>query len=164
MIHEQTPDSSPETGPGSDAAIPEIRTPRPEDMAALAELLGELGYPATPHDVERRLRAMMGTMATVVLVATVAERVVGLATGHRHPSLHADGEIAQLTSLVVSSTVRGRGVGRRLVEAIEAWARAAGCPRVFVNTANHRAGAHAFYDRLGYDHTGRRYARNLEPR
>ena len=46
-----------------------------------------------------------------------------------------------------------------MVKAIEEWARSHGCKRVTVTTGLHRAGAHQFYERLGFEHTGRRYAK-----
>ena len=62
-------------------------------------------------------------------------------------------------SLVVASSARRQGVGDRLVKAIEEWAKGHGCKRVTVATGLHRAGAHQFYERLGFEHTGRRYAK-----
>jgi ribosomal protein S18 acetylase RimI-like enzyme len=47
------------------------------------------------------------------------------------------------------------------VAELEAFARQHGCDRIIVTTANHRDGAHRFYDRLGYEFTGRRYAKSL---
>jgi hypothetical protein len=44
---------------------------------------------------------------------------------------------------------------------VERWAVEAGCTRVAVVTAHHRSDAHAFYERLGYEHTGRRYGKSL---
>jgi len=67
----------------------------------------------------------------------------------------------QLTALVVRADMRGRGVGRTLVAAVERWAAARGADRLVLTTALHRAEAPAFYERLGFEHTGRRYARRI---
>ena len=48
-----------------------------------------------------------------------------------------------------------------LLEVAEDYARKHGCPRIVVATANHRSGAHAFYERLGWEWTGRRYGKLL---
>jgi GNAT superfamily N-acetyltransferase len=61
----------------------------------------------------------------------------------------------------VSTHVRKVGVGKALVKAAEDWARHRGCERISVTTALHRAVAHAFYERLGYSHSGRRYTKVL---
>ena len=54
-----------------------------------------------------------------------------------------------------------RNRARALVDEAEAWARAQGCRRIIVTTALHRTGAHAFYERIGYAHTGRRYGKDF---
>ena len=56
---------------------------------------------------------------------------------------------------------RGQGIGRALLEAMEGEARRRGCELLFLTTAERRADAHAFYERAGLEHTGRRYSRRL---
>jgi GNAT superfamily N-acetyltransferase len=92
----------------------------------------------------------------------VADRVVGIATAHVYVTLHGEHPAAMLSGLVVDDTVRGRGVGRRLVDAIGVWARRHGARKLVVTTALRRAGAHAFYERLGFQLTGRRYQERLD--
>jgi len=138
-----------------------IRSASACDAVAVSALLTELGYPTLASSVPDRLARLAATGWATALVAE-EEALVGLATGHVLPVLHADGPLARLTVLVVAPSARGRGVGRRLVEAIEAWARSKGCARIAVTTALHRAEAHAFYERIGYEHTGRRYAKVLD--
>ena len=75
--------------------------------------------------------------------------------------LQRDGPAARLTALVVREDARGRGVARALVAAVEAAAREAGCVELHVTTANHRADAHAAYRALGFEDTGRRFAKRL---
>ena len=94
-------------------------------------------------------------------VVSLGERVIGMITVHLRHTLNHAAPIAQITLLVVDETVRSRGAGRALVEAAEEWAGERGAKRVAVTTALDRAGAHAFYERLGYAHTGRRYAKDL---
>jgi len=48
------------------------------------------------------------------------------------------------------------------VEAVEGWAREQRAHRVTVASGLARAEAHAFYERLGYEHTARRYSRLLQ--
>ena len=95
------------------------------------------------------------------MVATDGGEVVGLATVHLRHALNHAAPLAQLSLLVVDERVRGRGVGRALVAAAEAWAREQGCHRMIVTTALQRSDAHAFYERIGYAHTGRRYGKDF---
>jgi GNAT superfamily N-acetyltransferase len=85
-----------------------------------------------------------------------------LATVHLRHTINHEAPIAQLTLLVVDESRRSRGVGRALVEAAERWAHAEGCHRIVVTTALQRTGAHAFYERIGYRHTGRRYGKDFD--
>lgn len=137
-----------------------IRDARAADAEAIADLLGQLGYPAAPGAVGSRLERLV-IVGDRVLVAEVAERVVGLAHLHVSPTIEHERPAAKLGALVVDESHRGEGIGRALAEAMEAEARARGCGIFFVTTAERRDDAHAFYERLGLERTGRRYGRTL---
>jgi GNAT superfamily N-acetyltransferase len=137
-----------------------IRDARPDDDAAIAELLGQLGYPADAKAVRRRIERMLAAGDRLV-VGEVVGRVAGLANLHVSPSIEYDAPAAKLGALVVDEAHRGTGVGRALVAAMEAEARARGCAVFFLTTAERREDAHAFYERIGLACTGRRYAKAL---
>ena len=137
-----------------------IREARPDDAAAIADLLGQLGYPSDAGRVERRIERMLAAGDTVV-VAEVDAEVVGLANLHVSPSIEYDAPAGKLGALVVDDAHRGAGVGRALVEAMETRAREQGCAVFFLTTAERRSGAHEFYEAVGLEHTGRRYAKTL---
>jgi N-acetylglutamate synthase-like GNAT family acetyltransferase len=139
---------------------PTIRDARPEDSAAISDLLGQLGYRTAVEDVEARLEGMRAAGDRVV-VADAGGTVVGLAALHVSPSLEYDAPAGKLAAIVVEKAHRGTGVGRTLVEAMEEEARERGCGVFFLTTAERRADAHAFYERLGLEYTGRRYAKTL---
>jgi GNAT superfamily N-acetyltransferase len=80
---------------------------------------------------------------------------------HRFTALHDDADVAMIMALVVAARARGRGIGRELVDAAVATARDWGSTRLLVTTHVRRADAHAFYERLGFEHTGRRYVLTL---
>jgi GNAT superfamily N-acetyltransferase len=138
-----------------------IRDAQRGDSESIAQLLDQLGYPADPAAVESRLERLR-IVGDRVVVAEVDGRVAGLAQLHVSPSLEFDRPAAKLAALVVDETRRGKGVGRALVETMEARARARGCVLLFLTTAEHREGAHAFYRRIGLEHTGRRFAKRLK--
>ena len=138
-----------------------IREAAHGDASSLANLLGQLGYPADARDLPRRLTRLTARGSAVAFVAELEGSVVGVATAHAFASIHAGHDVAWLTTLVVAQEARHRGVGRALVAAAEGWARTHDCRRLSVTTALHREDAHAFYDRLGYQHSGRRYTKTL---
>jgi GNAT superfamily N-acetyltransferase len=138
-----------------------IRTPRPGDVDAIAALLAELGYPTSPEAVQARLTELGKQTHVVVFVADAGQGAAGLATAYIVPVVHADRPVAVLSALVVHEGQRRRGVGRQLVEAAQAWARDRQAYRITVSSGLARQGAHSFYERLGYEHTSRRYSRLL---
>ncbi len=138
-----------------------IREARPDDAEAVAGLLDQLGYPAPVDAVARRIERHRASSCDSLLIALRRGRVVGLATLHVSLALEYDGDAAKLSAIVVDAEHRRRGVGESLVTAVEAEARARGCVLLFLTTAEHRKDAHAFYRRLGFRETGRRFAKEL---
>jgi N-acetylglutamate synthase-like GNAT family acetyltransferase len=137
-----------------------VRDARLEDSAAIADLLDQLGYPADGAEVEARIERL-ATAGDRLVVAELDGHVVGLADLHVAASLEYDVPTGKLAAIVVDEAHRGTGVGRTLVEGMEAEARVRGCGVFFLTTAEGRADAHAFYERLGLERTGRRYAKLL---
>ena len=138
-----------------------IRAPTATDAEALARLSTQLGYPADAASMPERVTRLAGDPNARAFVASDGERVVGMTTIHLRDTLNHATPIAQITLLVVDEAIRSRGAGRALVEAAEAWAHSRGAKRVAVTTKLDRVGAHAFYERVGYAHTGRRYAKDF---
>lgn len=69
--------------------------------------------------------------------------------------------VAYVEVLAVSEAAAGHGLGRRLMERVDAWARARGCVRVDLNVfcANRRA--RGFYEHLGFREETVRYVKDL---
>ncbi len=123
--------------------------------------MAELGYPSSAEETRPRLERLLASDADRVLVAEHEEALLGLGCVHRFFGIHDTEPIALITAIVVTERARGTGVGRALLGALEETARAWGCRRLLVTSANHRSGAHGFYERRGYELTGRRYAKSL---
>lgn len=139
-----------------------IRDAREDDAAALAPLLDQLGYPASADAVRRRIELLAASGADRLVVAELGGRIVGLAAIHVSPSLEYDEPAAKLSAIVVDREHRRRGIGEALVAAMEAEARTRGCGLIFLTTAERRRDAHAFYRRIGWEETGRRFAKRLD--
>jgi GNAT superfamily N-acetyltransferase len=138
-----------------------IRTATPGDVPALAALATHLGYPATPEAMGERLARIAARDDYETYVAERDGRVVGFAGVMHGLSYVYDPPYARLLSLVVEPGERGKGTGAALVAAAERWASERGAGQLHLTTALHRDGAHRFYERLGYERTGARYARKL---
>lgn len=140
-----------------EATLAVIRGARRGDAPAVAELLAALGYPSPVEHIERRIADCAGSISTTVLVAGLAETIVGVISIHCIPLFHADGFLGRITSLVVAAEYRQHGIGRLLVAAAEEFGWAHGCTRVEVTSGDHRPDAHAFYERVGYKLDCRRF-------
>jgi GNAT superfamily N-acetyltransferase len=139
---------------------PTVRDARRADAAAIAALLTQLGYPSDAATVQERLDRLQ-IVGDRVVVAELDGEVVGLAHLQVTPAIERDRPAGKLGALVVDEAHRGGGVGRALVEAAEAEARLRGCELLYLTTSEGRDDAHAFYERVGLEHTGRRYSRTL---
>jgi GNAT superfamily N-acetyltransferase len=137
-----------------------IRDARPEDAEAIAGLLAQLGYPTETAAVPARLERL-ALVGDRVVVAELDGRIAGLAHLHVSPAIEHDRPAARLGALVVDAGYRLAGVGRALVEAVDKEARSRGCSAFFLTTSDRREDAHAFYERVGLQQTGRRYGRTL---
>ncbi|PUB23520.1 ribosomal protein S18 acetylase RimI-like enzyme [Promicromonospora sp. AC04] len=141
-----------------------IRRALPDDARAVAPLLGELGYPTSAEQVAARfarLACSENDPAWVAVDPHDEEALLGFAAGHLFWPYELDAPLAELTALVVAEERRGTGSGRALVAAFEEWATAAGCCRATVASSFHRAGAHAFYERLGYGQRAKKFDKPL---
>jgi GNAT superfamily N-acetyltransferase len=139
-----------------------IRDAVSADADAMARLCGQLGYPTESSDMPRRLARLSGDPNARAFVAIGHDGlVVGMVTVHVRNTLNHEAPIGQITLLVVDETIRSRGAGRALVGAAEEWAWSRGTRRITVTTGLDRSGAHAFYEKLGYSHTGRRYGKDF---
>jgi GNAT superfamily N-acetyltransferase len=120
------------------------------DAEAVALLSTQLGYPSTGEQVARRFEAIQAAPDSHVIVAIgPSGGVAGWihVFGNRLLESEPDAEIG---GLVVDESVRGRGLGRALVAAAEAWARDRGYPVVSVRSNVVRTEAHEFYQERGY--------------
>ena len=86
------------------------------------------------------------------LVAEDGGRVVGLAHALFHRSTTRIEPVCYLQDLFTSSELRGRGVGRALIEGVYARAHDAGAKRVYWQTHETNAAGRLLYDKVARHH------------
>ena len=123
-------------------------------------LIGQLGYDAGANDVTERLAAMAAE-GRVVLVAELDGAVVGCLSTSVMRVLHRPAPVGRISMMVVDEALRSRGIGAALVHAAEGALAARGCYMIEVISHQRRTEAHRFYERLGYDRTSVRLAKEL---
>lgn len=128
-----------------------VRPMTPRDAEAVARLSGQLGYPSSPGDVERRFRTLAGDPDVALLVAEDGDgRVIGWIHAGVRRFLTSD-TFAQIDGLVVEASARRTGAGRALVGAAEEWARGCGCSVLRIHSNAQRTEARPFYESMGYE-------------
>ncbi len=140
-----------------------VREARRDDAPALANLLDQLGYPADEALIQRRLAGQLDHGDAGLLVAEGDDgQVLGFISLHVIPQLALEGDFCRISYLCVDVSARGRGLGERLVQAAEAYARARGCDRMELHCDWRREAAQRFYARLGYLEAPRYWRHSLK--
>ena len=131
---------------------PTIRLAKIGDAARLAELSGQLGYPATTAEIRKRMREIRPAAQHALYVAETGDTgVIGWVHVSKQPLLEVEVR-AEINGLVVAEGHRSLGAGARLLAAAEDWARKHGCKSMSVRSNVIRERAHQFYLRNGYEH------------
>jgi ribosomal protein S18 acetylase RimI-like enzyme len=130
-----------------------VRRAGPEDAAEVARLLHdfntEFGEP-TPDvpTLTERARQMLGDGVLTVLL--VGKGPDGLAQMRFLPSIWSGAPSCYLEELYVAPSLRGRGMGRALLEAAMDLAREAGADHIDLNTGETDDAARALYESAGF--------------
>lgn len=124
-----------------------VAEPAELDTAAIVALWERCGLTRPWNDPVEDIAIAQRTGNGTVLVATADGGLVGAAmVGH-------DGHRGAIYYLGVDPDARRVGIGRRLVEAAEAWVRARGVPKINLLVRKENAGVLAFYEALGWRDT-----------
>lgn len=134
-----------------------IRNAQPDDLDALTALLGQLFTIEADFTVDAgRQRRGLGLMLDgcmkhrCVKVAEADGEVVGMVTAQLLISTAEGGAVALVEDMVVDVQYRGRGIGRQLMGAIEAWARKRGVSRLQLLADRTNFSGLDFYDKIGW--------------
>jgi GNAT superfamily N-acetyltransferase len=126
-----------------------VRLARESDADAVAALTAQLGYEVAADVLRPRLARILERPNQRFLIAEAEGRAAGW--------LHAviaeyveTGEVLVIAGLVVDRGCRRQGIGQTLMAHAEQWGRERGCPTILLSSSQGRAGAHAFYESLGY--------------
>lgn len=119
------------------------------DAPAVGDLAGQLAqsFPFSRERFEIGYAALLNTDSACLLVAVDGDAALGYLLGFEHITFYANGPVATVDEILVRSELRGRGVGRALMNAFERWAVSRNCGLVALATRR----AVPFYVALGYE-------------
>jgi GNAT superfamily N-acetyltransferase len=132
-----------------------------EDAEALASLLTEIGWfevfkneslEESTQRVRAELELCLADDSHLVCVAQSEEgKIIGYVSVHWLPYLFMHGPEAYVSELFVRDSARGRGVGRRLLQAVETEARSRWCTRMSLTNLRRRESyKRQFYVKAGW--------------
>lgn len=124
--------------------------------AVLQQLRGSLGFDAVMRVYEAG--RPQGLVFTVAFDAQ--DRCLGVAGWRVMDTLTSVRKLF-IEDLVVDDGHRSEGVGEAILHHLEERAKALGCRHVDLDSGHHRADAHRFYERLGYEDISRHFRKSL---
>ena len=146
--------------------MPRARLARPEEAETVARLMlafrDHLGLSApTGGEMRAGVERLLGDPDTEFLLATAGDDDGGAPAGvaqlrFRYGVWRAGGDCL-LEDLYVEEPARGAGLGRALVQATLARARARGCRRVELDANEHNDAALRLYGSFGFSATANSY-------
>lgn len=139
-----------------------IRAAREADIEELAELLGQLfaveaDFAFDPAKQRAGLRLLLDRPSAHVAVAAAESvtggRVVGMCSVQTLISTAEGGPVGLVEDLVVDEAWRNRGIGGRLLRAVERWSERRGLRRLQLLADRDNAVALTFYPKRGWNPT-----------
>jgi len=142
-------------------ALTAVRPDSPDGLAALRAYAGELARrwpekapePTWSEEFLADDPMALTPPSGVFVVAKTGERVVGCG-GLRLEGADVPPGAGEVKRMWVDPTIRGQGLGRRLLAHLTDLAREAGLRRLVLDTAEDLAAARALYVREGFVETG----------
>ena len=126
-----------------------VRKATADDADALFGLAKEFATSFLPERTafEIALADIISTDAANLSVAEVNGEVVGYYLGFDHYTFYANGRVAWVEEITVKEAVRGRGVGKALMENFEEWSTSRGSKLIALATRR----VASFYKSIGYE-------------
>lgn len=109
-----------------------------------------LGYNFPFEATRERVKKILSSPFTKLLVADMNGETVGYVLAVEYPTTYGV-ESKNVSSLAVLPNFQGRGIGKKLMEAIELWAKETGAQAIRLSSQVKRTDAHRFYQKLGYE-------------
>ena len=140
-----------------------LRALKATDVASIYEINKEaLGYDFSPEETASQLAKLSQDSHHYLLgfEDSTSHDLLGYVHAEVYESLYSKPGF-NILALAVLPQMQGKGTGKALLEGLEQEAKKRGYNFIRLNSADHRLGAHAFYEKVGYtcDKTQKRFIR-----
>ena len=135
----------------------------PDDAAAIWELISnDLGYVQTTKEAcLKQMEKIANHHDYHTFVYVEDQAIIGFAGTLLCYAYENDDCYARLAALAVQADKRGKGVGTRLLQHVESFAKKQGCTDITLSSGMHREKAHLFYENQGYFKKGYSFLKKL---
>ena len=127
-----------------------IRQMEARDLAQVAPLATQLGYPSTESQLEAPFQKLQSSPNAALFVAEIDGQIAGWIQISRETQSLIAAARAEIMALVVDERQRGQKVGAKLIAKAEGWAKQNNLRLIRVRSNVIRERAHKFYQREGY--------------
>src|SRR5688572_4388145 len=103
-----------------------IREAQQPDIFALSELMNELSYDTTLDEMKVRFENIQNQRDYKTFVAAVDTDILGMVGLMKNCSYEQNGIYVRVLALVTRSSFRQKGIGKKLMDAAENWAKEIG--------------------------------------
>ena len=140
-----------------------LRDLKTTDVAAICEINKEaLGYSFSLEETASQLDKLSQASHHFLLgfEDSTSHDLLGYVHAEVYESLYSKPGF-NILALAVLPQTQGQGIGKTLLQGLEQEAKKRGYNFIRLNSADHRLGAHAFYEKVGYtcDKTQKRFIR-----
>ncbi|CEM61985.1 GNAT family N-acetyltransferase [Treponema phagedenis] len=112
----------------------------------------ELGYDFYLEGTKENIEKILQRDTDKIFVAEDEGKIVGYVHANNYELLFS-APMKNIMSIAVSPKHRGKGIGRKLLAAIEDWAKKTGAHGIRLVSSSSRTDAHRFYQSCGYEKT-----------
>ncbi len=125
-----------------------IREYQKRDYTELLSLL-DTAYNSTIKQ-EVLEKEYISSTRSILVAVNESDHVVGCTFVEIQEDYVRPSRIAYVTYVAVDENCRRQGIGRKLLHSVVDMCKERECSAIELTSANHRTGAHAFYESLGY--------------
>jgi hypothetical protein len=129
-----------------------LRALKATDVASISEINKEaLGYSFSPEETARQFAKLSQDSHHYLLgfEDSSSHDLLGYVHAEVYESLYSKPGF-NILALAVLPQMQGKGIGKTLLQGLEQEAKGREYQFIRLNSADHRLGAHAFYEKVGY--------------
>ena len=143
-----------------------IREAVDDDIPSILNLLYELERPEPLDENEikvfkNKIQDYFSDPQKIIIVAEQDSKVIGLISMIILQRLNRAKQELYIPEMVVTESKRSLGIGKKLMEFCETFAKKNDCHRIRLESGNSRIRSHSFYKDLGFEQSSLSFSKNM---